>query len=93
MDAGLADEVATFEETLAMITRKTAPDGARLGSAANPGPGEEGDEDMSATETKTQDRPNSGQPAPTAAAPTAGYRIHHVKVATRFLSRLGLCGV
>ncbi|NIJ40350.1 signal peptide peptidase SppA [Parvibaculum indicum] len=70
VDAGLADEVATFEETLAMITRKTAPDGARLGSAANPGPGEEGDEDMSATETKTQDRPNSGQPAPTAAAPT-----------------------
>lgn len=51
VDAGLADKVATFEETLMAITKKTAPEGARLNSVSNPGTGDtEGDENMT---TKT----------------------------------------
>lgn len=47
VDAGLADAVATFEETLMSITKKTAPEGARLTSGANSGaPGSEGEDKM-----------------------------------------------
>lgn len=50
VDAGLADAVATFEETMMAITKKTAPNGARLSSGANLGSGEsEEDKNMTTT--------------------------------------------
>lgn len=54
VDAGLADAVATFEETLMSITKKTAPEGARLTSGAHSGAtGSEGEDKMT---TKTPEQ-------------------------------------
>jgi signal peptide peptidase SppA len=67
VDAGLADQVSTFEETLMAIQQKTAPSGARLNSVSNPGAGDDGDEDM-----KTQQPAKIAEEiaAETASAPT-----------------------
>lgn len=77
VDAGLADQVSTFEETLMAIQKKTAPSGARLNSVSNPGTDDtDGDEDMNTQQTggKTAEDlaaevANSKEPKPTPAAP------------------------
>lgn len=79
VDAGLADQVATFEETMMSITKKTAPDGARFSGVANPGAGSKGEKDMNAktpeqiaAEAAAQTTTAAeGGTTPAAAAPTA----------------------